>query len=978
MASVDILKNSFTSGELSPLAQMRADLPRYQNGAALLENFRVLVQGGLARRGGGRYVATAGAPTGLTIVKTFEPGNSDDLETLEAFTLEFGNLLMRFCKNGVQVLDGVTPVQVTTPYTSDQLRRIRTAQSNDVMILVHPKHAQAQLSHLSDISWTYKPIVFEPPPLYEAGFEPAATLTVSALTGIVTLTASASVFLRADVDRVIQAGDVRIALTAYTSGTVMTGEVLSALTTLAPIAAGDWEIQGSPMALLHPPDDREDIPPRGSLIELDLQLKQDENPELLTNPAFVSALTGWTDLSDTAIVTGTHTGDNDAVILEDSTQNFWASGVHLGHMYRNTVTDAWGTVASLLTPTALSLVNIGSIAAPIYLYGGGVEIGIDTGEAYTITGTGGVEVRDAQAYLTGGVAGIGWLEQAVTTVSGQAYRVTFEVSEGTISAQVGSASGKSDLKEELAYVQGNEHELLFVATGATSYIQFRNNQPTWAVLVRASCKLHSVSGFRSADVGRYIEVSGGLVKILALLSASRVRVEIRRELSTLDAVLPGAWRLLSPAWSATLGYPNALCFFEGRLYFGGSARFPKTIWGSAVNDFYNFAPGAVATDAVEFTIINSAGNIYLDVIRWLMPGENLLAGTTDAEYRLSGPTEGGFTPTDPPLVRLQSSYGSDFVQPLRIGQALLFAQRMGSKLRQMAFDAESASAFLARDLSILSGHLLEDYRIVDMAYQSEPTSTVWAVRSDGVLLGLTYDLLEEVVGWHHHTTDGFIESVAVVPHPTANAHQVWITVRRNLGGVVTRTIEYLDDQAVMSYPIGGGDTASWKGLTLDCAVVYNGAATTTLTGLVHLNGETVSIVGDGMVLPPQVVSAGQVTLPQAVRRAFVGLPYVPRGTLLPPELVTQRGTSQLRRKQYKALLVALYQTVGLTIAGEVLPFRTTDMAMDRGIPPYTGDMVLDGLLGDGERRPTLSFSQPDPLPCTITAIVGALEMDLDG
>lgn len=960
---VDLLFNNVSAGEVSPLSVARTDLPRVLHGAKLLENFLVLTQGGITRRPGLRYVAGAKFNQRLARLLPFEPSVTD------AYILETGDSYLRFYKAGARIESSGVPIEVVTPYTEADLRQIRTAQANDVMILVHPSHPPAQLSRLSDTSWTYKAIQFDPPPLFEAGESPSATLTPSALTGTITLTASAAVFLPADVDRVIQAGDARAAITAYIGTNQVTAEVLSAFSSLSAIAAGDWTIQGSPVADLDPNKKQ----PRGAIVTLRLQLTQNSNATLVTNGDFASALTGWTNLSGPVLTTGTHTGAMNTAILEDSTKNFYNVGVQPGHSVRNTTDGSRGAVLRIRGTIQLELEDIGGGA----VLAGGTDNDFDTGDAYTVQGTGGAEGRNGRAYLTGGLIGIGWIEQGVATVVGSSYRLVFDVSENPVSAQVGSTSGLADVKEELSYVQGLTHEVVFTATSTTSYLQFRNNQPSAGAVDNVACRLQGIDGFRSTDVGKYLRINDGLVKLTAFVSASQMKGQILRELSTGDTALAGAWQLLDTSWSATLGYPSVVAFFEGRLYFAGSARFPQTLWGSAIDDFFNFAPGVNDDEAVEFTITDSAGNITLNQIRWLMPAENLLAGTTHGEYRLTGPTEGAFTPSSPPLVRLQSTFGSDAVQPLRVGQALLFAQRQGSKLRQMAFDAESASTFLARDLSILSGHLLEDFRIVEMAYQAEPLSLVWAVRSDGVALALTYDLLEEVVAWHHHTTDGAIESIAVIPHPTANAHQTWMSVKRTIQGVERHFIEYVDDQSVMSYLDVDGNTVSWKGLTVDAGLVYDGVPTATITGLTYLNGKMVHIVGDGVVFPVQQVAGGQVTLPQAVSVAFVGLAYTPDAELLPPEVATQRGSIQGRQKAYKEITVQLYQTVGLTLQGEPLPFRNTGMALGLGIPPYTGDILLDGLLSSGDRKPTIRAVQPNPLPVTILSLLGALEVALD-
>lgn len=957
MATATLLKNTFSAGELSPLMVARSDFARYPAGAQTLENWVVLLQGGVRTRYGTRYVVATKFPTRLSLVRPFEASGT------EAYVLEVGHLYVRFCKNGAQIQSLSVPVEVATPYEEGQLRGLRTAQANDVLILAHGSHPPAQLSRTSDTVWSYKPIVFDPPPLYEAGITPAATLTPSATTGSVTLTASAGVFLRADVDRQIQAGDARAVITAYTSDTVVTATVLSAFADTDPIAAGGWMLLRSPVANCKP----EKAQPVNALITLDLELTQPNETELISDGTFAGGLGAWTDLSGPVLATGQHDGLDNATSLTDTSENFIARGVQPGHIVHNTTNGCRGVVERVAGITRIVFTTAG--------LEGGSEQDFDINDAYEVRGTGGIDARNGKLYLVGNANGIGWTQRAVTTVAGVRYRVAFEVSEGPISAQVGSASGLSDLFAEGSFDQGNTHSLTFTAAGATSYVQFRNNQPAAGAIDNVSCKRYSIEGWHTSDVGKYVQLNQGLVRITAYTSGSRVTGQILRELTSEDAALAGAWSLTESAWSATNGYPSTVLFFEGRLYFGGSAHFPQTIWASAVDDFFNFFQGANAKDALEIPIVDSAGNITLNQIRWMMPGENLLVGTTHAEYRLTGPTDGAFSATDLPLVRLQSTFGSDTVQPVRVGQSLLFAQRQGSKVRQMAFEPDVASSFLARDLTNLSGHLLTGERILELSYQPEPLPVVWAVRSDGQLLGLTYDLLEEVIAWHRQVTEGVIESHAVVPHATANSYQLWLSVQRTIDGSTVRYLEYVDDQATMRLvtPVEGV-VPSWQGLTVDSAVTYSFATpSATLTGLGHLEGATVAIVGDGAVYPAQEVSGGQVVLSAAVTTAWAGLPYTCTGETLPLDLLLRTGTVQDMQKGWLKLFVRVYQSVGVVLNGEQIPFRQSGQFMDEGVPLFTGKRaIVAPAMEDGEA--TVTFVQPQPLPATLLSLSGVVEL----
>jgi hypothetical protein len=310
-----------------------------------------------------------------------------------------------------------------------------------------------------------------------------------------------------------------------------------------------------------------------------------------------------------------------------------------------------------------------------------------------------------------------------------------------------------------------------------------------------------------------------------------------------------------------------------------------------------------------------------------------------------------------------------------VDQALIFPQRQGSKLREIAFDMVFTTRFQVRDLSVLSGHLLHDRRLVEIAYAPEPISTVYGVRDDGVVVCLTYDLPEQVTAWWRMVTAGVVESVAVIPHPSSNSYQVWLAVRRTIGATETRFIEYLDLHAQMTIPATVDDPAfTWEGLTVDAGVVYTGAPATAITGLGHLEGAVVDIVGDGAAYPSQVVAGGQVILSNSVSSAFVGLHYDVEGETLPPE-VNIRGSIQASLQHWTRLAVLLDSTVGLTLQDEALPFRSPEMPMDEGLRPFTGEKLLSVFGWD--REGFITFTQPQPLPATVLGIVGLLDVEGD-
>lgn len=210
-------------------------------------------------------------------------------------------------------------------------------------------------------------------------------------------------------------------------------------------------------------------------------------------------------------------------------------------------------------------------------------------------------------------------------------------------------------------------------------------------------------------------------------------------------------------------------------------------------DYYNHAP--TDTDGV---VLDDSGFVYtiatdqVNTIRWMRAGRVLSVGTAGGEFVVSqGDQNSPLSPTNTRVVR-QTTFGSAAVTPPQVGSSVLFLQRANRKLREYVYQFET-DAYTAPDLAILSEHITES-GVVDMAYQQEPDSVVWMVRSDGVLLGMTYERAQDVVGWHRHIvggTDAKVESVSVIPNTTGSRDDLWAVVQRTINGQSVRYIEFL-------------------------------------------------------------------------------------------------------------------------------------------------------------------------------------------
>jgi hypothetical protein len=491
------------------------------------------------------------------------------------------------------------------------------------------------------------------------------------------------------------------------------------------------------------------------------------------------------------------------------------------------------------------------------------------------------------------------------------------------------------------------------------------------VTVTASAAL-----FASTDVGRLIRFKStgstwGWLKITAYTSTTVVTASVQR--SPAAATASTDWRL--GVWSATTGYPSCPCFFEDRLFFAGNAYRPQRIDGSVVGDYENFAPSAsdgLVADDNAIAISLNANDV--NVIRWMVDDEKgLLVGTVSGEWivRPSSLSE-ALTPTNLAAKR-STAFGSDNLQAIRTGKASIYVQRAGQKARELAYVYE-VDGFRSPDMNVLSDHILKG-GVRQFAYQQEPYSVVWFVRNDGQLVGLTYERDQDVLGWHRHIIggtysdgDAVVESIAVIPTPEGDADEVWLIVKRTIDGMTKRYVEYITPKF--------DETTTTDAFFVDCGLTYDGAAATVITGLDHLEGETLAVLADGASHPNVTVSGGSVTLNRSASVAHFGFAYDSNVQSLRIEAGAADGTAQGKTKRIQRVTVRLYKTLGLKFGADennldTVSFRTSADTM--GNPPalFTGDKSVswnDGYNTEG----VMYFRQSQPLPFTLLGIMPQL------
>jgi len=209
---------------------------------------------------------------------------------------------------------------------------------------------------------------------------------------------------------------------------------------------------------------------------------------------------------------------------------------------------------------------------------------------------------------------------------------------------------------------------------------------------------------------------------------------------------------------------------------------------------------------------------------------------------------------------------------------------------------------------------------------------------------------------HSLSTKAKIKSITSINETLEN--QVWIICERRINDTKRQYIEYLDPT-----------------LNMDCtlsALVNDGL--TVVTGLNHLEGESVQVLVGDAVFPNQTVTGGSISVTLPTSASFksieIGLGYTSKIKTMRIESGSQAGTAQARKKRYNEVVVRLYKSVGLTVNGDQIPFRSSSTPMGQDIAEFTGDKRVSNL--GWNRDGQIEIEQTQPLPMTVLGITGTL------
>lgn len=407
-------------------------------------------------------------------------------------------------------------------------------------------------------------------------------------------------------------------------------------------------------------------------------------------------------------------------------------------------------------------------------------------------------------------------------------------------------------------------------------------------------------------------------------------------------------------------FPTTVTFDNQRLIFGGSEKYPNTIWGSYVRNYRNFATYNTPTSMTPYEYPLATDQV--NEIRWMRSTSRLLIGTSGAEWRLTD-----VRANEPYDGKRSTQIGSARVHALGVNRNTLFVNRVGRAVYAFSYTYR-LSDYQAEDLSIFAEHLTRSRSIKDWAYASIPYNVVWCVCDDGVVINMVYNPDNEIVAWAHTVTKGKFQAVATIP--SAREDHTYFVVERNINGTQKQYVEMLEedfsiDELNEAFFVDSGIT-----IKIENSSEPTNDDGTTITGLEHLEGETVSILMDGAVHPDTTVAGGCVKLQRRPEKIIhMGLGY--QSLLETMEIeANPQDTSQSLTRKIQEIVIRYERTVGGEIGtgdgGRLLmiPFRKATKDPQVVTPLYEGLKSIRPIAGYTD-SPSVIIVQNQPLPMTI-------------
>jgi hypothetical protein len=961
------IQTSFATGEISPTLWGRTDLAKFHVGAATIRNMYVDYRGGVSSRGGLQFIG-ASKTSGSSLPPRLIPFTFN-IQQGQTYVLEFGDKYIRFIQNGAYITE-----------TAKLISGVTNASPCVITSVAH-------------------------------GFSSGDWVIFSGVTGATLLNGKTAVVNVLTADTFALLDTFGTAINSSTYGTFTgVGSVSRIYTISSPYAIADlpylkYDQSADVMTLVHtsyPPYDLKRLAGNSWTMTK-------ESFATVINPP--STITAWANTTTTG---ASQTQYTYVVTAIDSTTQQESVASHEAIITNsvNIATTAGSNTVQWSAVTGASSYRVYKAPAS---YNQGIPQGQQVGYMASTTGLSTIDTNIIPDYTSSppthqnpfATSSINYI---TVTNGGSGY------TQGSTTAAISSSTGSGAI---LRVVVGT--------TGATSGIP--SGAATATGSVQSVVVVNGGEGYKSTDTVVITDTGAG-VNATASMTVN----------------------------PATGTWPGVVSYFQQRRVYAATGNQPNTYFMSRPGSFLNFDKSFPTTggDAIEGTPWSK----QINGVSWLVPmpgGMVVLAGL--GAWQVSGGASGAAITPASQNAQPQAYNGvSPTVPPIVINYDIIYLQQKGYQVLDLSYNFFT-NIYTGVDITIMSNHLFTK-PIKEWCWAQSPHKLVWAVKSDGSLLSLTYLKEQEVQGWSHHDTNGLFKSVATVSEGLNDG--VYFVVQRFIRGQWVYYIERINDRNweniddvfavdcgltnTINKPNGNLSASASSGTGViftssgavfsaanvgDVIRVGGGIATvtafnsayqvlgtvtsniintitddpnskpspadsgdwsistpiSTIHGLDHLEGMTVSIVGDGSVFPNQVVTNGSVSIsPSSASVIVVGLPFIAQLQSLYTD-VEGAATIQGKRKNIPGVTVRVHKSRGFKVgSNQVDPStqtvstptawnslveikdRSSSIYAGNAIPLYTGDKFLR--INPTWKKPgQVSVQQDYPMPLTISALI---------
>lgn len=652
-----------------------------------------------------------------------------------------------------------------------------------------------------------------------------------------------------------------------------------------------------------------------------------------------------------------------------------------------------------------------------------------SGDGHVYATSNGAEIDDG----TSGGSGVGSLRTSFASTSLLDYYAHAYVGNQPVTLNVGTTAGGTGIINATVLKPGWNH-FIITAASSTTHIEFKRTGHSGE---RSSIGSLTVYGsdarvfwvddltgvttitsdyypFKATDAGRIVRlVHDGYEPGYAIVLDGVADGDYSTSaliLSPVASTVPTEnWSL--GAFGGTPGYPKAIGFFDGRLILANTPAQPQTLWASAAGDLENMRPDSFvdglltveADDAITVTLAAKS----IDPIQWIGGLSLLILGTGGLQWSVA--SQGGvITPADI-FAKINSAIPAGDLEVVQVSQAVIFADKTKREVYEMAYSTEQ-SGYVPELLTILSEHILHS-PAHQMVYQRRPNSILWCPRDDGRAATMSYNRQHQVLGWSQQimggsfgSGDAVIEHMAVIPgadddtqtYDSGERDEVWLIVKRTINGTTKRYIEVLEGEFIGPYREDYDTEQDWwdavrtaqkDAVYVDSAITYSGSSTTAISGLDHLEGETVKVWADGKPQADKVVASGAITLDTAAAKVQIGLGYTHKYLSLKLPTGAQQGTAVGKMKMITGVGIVVLDcvTFEITTASHdrfegrtihdlyTVDFRKKAMSDPTVAPPlYTGE-IHENLQSKQSSDPRLYIESDTPGPFTLIGLAPEID-----